>query len=162
MREDLDWKPANEISKDLSRYGIECTKIETKKLSNVKKNELLASGVLSGVFDHKDDVGIEKEFKTRPIEFWRFKVRLEKMWDSFEWDNKAEMLVFHFKIHLFKPSKKVYDWMAEEKLKQQRNEAELEIRLKKQQSEKNTENKKKKRKKKVNTKKKRKKKVSVK
>lgn len=154
-RDDLDWRPASEITKDLSRYGIECIKIEKKKLSNVNKTELIKSGVLSGDFEHRDDNGLTNEFKTRPIEFWRFQKRLSGMIENFEWNNKTDMFVFHFKVHPFKPTHKIYDWMVEEKLNYKKQEKEIERRLR-EQSEKEAESPKKKRKKKTGVKKKRK------
>jgi len=124
-RNDFDWKPARDMLKAQARYGIECHKIETKKLKAINKTELLKFGITSEVFPSKDDDGITGEFEKRPREFWRFRQRWKKQFeDHVEWDDSTEVFIFHFGIHRLKPELKEFDWHIEERLNYQRKEAE--------------------------------------
>jgi len=147
-RDDFDWKPASDMRKGVARYGVECHKIDTKKLKAVTKSEIIKSGVPNESFFSKDDEGITSDFENRPREFWRFKKRWEEQFGSeVEWDDGAEVLIFHFQIHRFDPELPVFDWSIEEKLNQKKREMERQAIF-----EKEAENEKKGRKKKTNKK----------
>ena len=156
-RDDFDWKPADTMVKSQARYGFECCKIENKKLKAVTKSELLKSGVASEAFPSQDDEGIPKEFASRPKEFWRFRKRWESLFEDFqEWDDKTEVLIFHFQVHRFKPELPIYNWHVQERLNYQTREQEFKIRMA-EESEKGTEDEKNGRKKKKTARKTRKK-----
>lgn len=153
-KKELDWIPANDMTKNMARYGLECHKIDKKKLKTVNKTELVKSGVTSEAFYCKDDEGITSEFETRPKEFWRFRKRWEREFEQqVEWDDTTEVLIFHFEVHRFKPEMTVYDWHIEKRLNHEKREIEYKARLEKQAEEPKAKKKKRKKKKKVNTKK---------
>lgn len=163
-RDDFDWKPSTDMTKAQARYGLECHKIDKKRLKAVNKSELLKSGISSEAFPSKDDEGITKDFETRPREFWRFRKRWAREFEDYaEWDDTTEVLIFHFEVHRFKPEMIAFDWHIEERLNYQKREREFQKRMAKQ-AEKDAEDeksgRKKRKKKKSGSKKKTKKKVN--
>lgn len=125
---DFNWKPDTDMSKAMARYGFECLNIDSKKLKAVTKSELVKSGIIPELHPSKDDEDITKEFATKPREFWRFKKRWDRSFEEFtEWDDNAEVLIFHFSVHRFSPELPIYDWYIRDHLLQQEREKAIQL-----------------------------------